>query len=422
MALQPLLGYYDQGHDLTGRAFYDSALKPFGLGTTLPPLAYRSKAFAELEDEKIWTRAWVCMGHQDRIPDVGDILPFTIGSHGVHLRRRADLGLEGHFNFAQHGGCRFVPRQCQTGRKTTCSFTSCGHSRDRDVMHAEPGGVETPEMYMYLGNNPDKLIPVQIAALGTLAFANLDVDRQDLGDQLGSLASPLRHYLASGINRVGRFQRVGDFNWKLFPRSVLEPVSATTMPPSDTAASHAASAPPTEAFWGISFDAADEQTRPLELHDARLPALDRGPGSHVIWIYPNLLLQLHDRWMSTVIVQPIGLTETLLQVDVFQRDHGAGAEATGVPDETMSAAVAAIDLWSGRAARAQRDIAGNDNPSPFLSQRIDDQPATFETCEMALDLQRFVVERLLARHEYVSRPLYTNPGRSLNASVNAGAG
>ena len=362
------------------------------------------------------------MGHQDRIPDVGDILPFTIGSHGIHLRRRADLGLEGHFNFAQHGGCRFVPRQCQTGRKTTCSFTSCGHSRDRDVMHAEPGGVETPEMYMYLGNNPDKLIPVQIAALGTLAFANLDVDRQDLEDQLGSLASPLRRYLASGMHRVGRFQRVGEFNWKLFPRSVLEPVDTTKMPPSDASASHAGSTPRTGACWGTSFDARGEHARALELHDNSLPALGGKLSSHAIWIYPNLLLQLHDRWMSTVIVQPIGLTETLLQVDVFQRDHGVGAEATGTPDETMSAAVAVVDLWSGRAARAQRDIAGNDNPSPFLSQRVDDEPATFETCEIALDLQRFVVERLLVRHEYVSRPLYTNPGRSLNAGVNAGAG
>lgn len=412
MTLQPALGYFDLGHDLTDRAFYDSALAPLGHATTLPGLAYRSKAFAELENEKIWTRSWVCMGHHDRIPAPGDILPFTVGNHGVHLYRDADLAVSGRFNFAQHGGCRFVPRQCQTGKKTSCSFTSCGYSRDRDVMLAEPGGIETPEMYMYLGNNPDKLIPVGTATLGTLAFVNLDLDRVDLEQQVGAFAAPLRHYLSAGTHRIGRFQRTGAFNWKLFPRSALA-----------SAPGHAAQAAPTTGvFWGLSLDPDGNRPRPLALTRGALPAFGPDVGSHVVWLHPNLLLQLRPESMTTVVVQPIGLTETLLHVDVF-RVGDAHATGTGnEPERAMQSAGTDIDEWAAMAEQAQRDIAGNDNPSPFLPQRDSIDPGPVEPNALYLDWQRHLVEQVLTRHEYVSRPLYTNPGRSLNAGVNAGAG
>ena len=136
MSTHPALGYFDDGSDLAAPAFYDAVRRPFGESSLLPPVAYRSKVFADLEDEKLWTRTWVCIGSAQQIPNAGDLLPYTIGNHGIHVQRAADGSLTGRFNKAQHGGCRFVPAQCQTGKKTKCSYTSCGYSRDRDVVLA----------------------------------------------------------------------------------------------------------------------------------------------------------------------------------------------------------------------------------------------------------------------------------------------
>ena len=128
MNLHPELGYFDEGLDFVEAKIYSDVIRPFGQAHTLPHAAYRSKVFADLEDEKIWTRTWVCIGTQQEIPDEGDILPFTVGNHGIHVQRVKDGKLVGRFNKAQHGGCRSVPLQCQTGNKTKCSFTSCGYN------------------------------------------------------------------------------------------------------------------------------------------------------------------------------------------------------------------------------------------------------------------------------------------------------
>ncbi|MDP6428047.1 MAG: hypothetical protein QF393_08520, partial [Rhodospirillales bacterium] len=105
----PGLGYFDEGLDLVEPKLYAAVRKPFGRAQILPPAAYRSKIFADLEDEKIWTRGWVCIGVQQQIPGAGDILPFTVGNHGIHVERLAGGGLIGRFNQAQHGGCRAIP-------------------------------------------------------------------------------------------------------------------------------------------------------------------------------------------------------------------------------------------------------------------------------------------------------------------------
>ena len=118
MKWHPSLGYFDEGFDLTApgtvrsRRGRNSARRGF-----LHPVAYRSKAFADLEDEKIWTRAWVCVGIHERIPGYGDLLPYTVGNHGIHVQRDDKGQLQGRFNKAQHGGCRAIPLQCQSRQK-----------------------------------------------------------------------------------------------------------------------------------------------------------------------------------------------------------------------------------------------------------------------------------------------------------------
>ena len=67
MATHPELGFFDEGLDLTDQSIYAAARRPFGHAAILPPVAYRSKIFADLENEKIWTRAWICIGSAGQI-------------------------------------------------------------------------------------------------------------------------------------------------------------------------------------------------------------------------------------------------------------------------------------------------------------------------------------------------------------------
>lgn len=148
---------------------------PQGTVRLLPPAAFQSRVFQAEEDAAIWTRAWVCVGFAAEIPNAGDVLPFTVGNHGIHIERLADGSFMGRFNKAQHGGCRAVPLQCQTGAKTKCSFTACGYSRDRRPIAGDDGNRDA-SLDQYLGLRPERLLRVPVKAWGPLLLVQLDPD------------------------------------------------------------------------------------------------------------------------------------------------------------------------------------------------------------------------------------------------------
>jgi hypothetical protein len=182
--LNPELGYHDEGVALGDPALYEGARRPFGKATILPPAAYRSKTFLELESEKIWTRSWAAIGLVQQVPNPGDLLPFTLGFHGLHIQRGSDGLLAARMNRHQHGGCRFVPVQCRTGMQTKCSITSCNYTRDSDAMSANENGENTDEMFKFVGLVPEKLQPVKFQLRDPFIFVNLDPEAGTLNDQI----------------------------------------------------------------------------------------------------------------------------------------------------------------------------------------------------------------------------------------------
>lgn len=144
-----------------------------GADLLLPARAYDGLPFQKWEDAAIWTRAWVGIGFETEVAQVGDVLPFTVGNHGIHVERLPDGALAGRFNKAQHGGCRAVPLQCQTGARTRCSFTACGFSYDRrTIVASDPERAR--HLDQYLGLRPERLLQVAVRKVGPVLLTKLD--------------------------------------------------------------------------------------------------------------------------------------------------------------------------------------------------------------------------------------------------------
>ena len=220
MTSDPIKGYSYEGVDLTDPDFYICASAGFGEASMLPAVAYQSKNFSDLEDEKLWTRSWIAVGTLMQIPNPGDLLPFTVGNHGIHIQRQEDGSLVGRFNKAQHGGCRSIPAQCQTGKKTKCSYTSCGYSRDRAVITADELGDNTPAMHQYISLIPERLLPVKVETFGPFIFINLDPDSLPLKESLTDLDQCLEEYLQSPFIHLPQTWIESECNWKLAGRAL----------------------------------------------------------------------------------------------------------------------------------------------------------------------------------------------------------
>ncbi|GLK75025.1 hypothetical protein GCM10008171_02790 [Methylopila jiangsuensis] len=362
MEHRPDLGYFDEGQDLAAPAFYMEATT--GDARTLPPAAVRSLAFTRLEDEAVWTRDWVCVGAHEAIPNVGDLLPFTVGTHGVHVQRTA-TGLAARFNKAQHGGCRAVPLQCQTGAKTKCSFTSCGYSRDRAAIPASELGDGTPEMHQYLGLRPERLLTAQARSWGPLIFVNLDIAPNWTEAGLQRLNRESGAFGNHKPNRSDEIWLEFKANWKLTAAAL--------------AAGRLAASDP-EGGWTVS-DAETRDGRPLR----------------AAVLFPNLVLLSDERDTAVVILQPTAIGRTLCRVSVYGAEPAATLERWRAEIEARAAEAEAEHLALSRFGTTHRpETIG--------------QPLPRQTSDVAAWLQAVLAARVArAPLGPVEQPLYQNP-------------
>ncbi|MBB2962865.1 hypothetical protein [Methylobacterium sp. R2-1] len=322
---RPDLGHRAEGLDLADPAFFADSLDP-SAPRLLPPAAYRALAFAELEDDAVWTRSWLAIGLGTEIPSPGDLLPFTAGHHGIHVQREAEGGLVGRFNKAQHGGCRAVPLQCRTGTKTGCSFTACGYSRDGSVLPAGADGP-TPAMHQYLGLRPERLLPVAAHAWGPLVRINLDRE-----------AAPPEAPPEGLVAFAAETRRV-EFaaNWKLAAQALAE---------------------------GDRFAEA-----PDSLH--LTGRLATGETAAIAVHFPNLVLIEARGETCAVILQPTALGQTLLRIGLLGPESAAQADREASRDASWAAWQAEIAARMAPAIAAQTALSGSANAAGlWLQQRI----------------------------------------------------
>ena len=398
MFVHPELGYFDEREDLTAAKLYAPSRLAFGKARGLPPIAFRSKVFADLEDEKVWTRSWVFVGALDQMPESGDLLPYTVGHHGLHVQRTTTGGLVGRFNKAQHGGCRAVPAQCQTGIKTKCSFTSCGYSRDRDVIPSSELGENTPAMRQYLGEQPERLLPARVESFGPFVHINLDRAAPSLETELGPVTALLAPHVKAKLRSVAGFWTEHPCNWKIAGRAFMDQAEAPNMAPS--AAKRGTKAKVAASTQGARFVArevalggVDGDLPPFATLDEKARATAK-----LIWAFPNLLIAAMPDHLVTIGLQPTAFSQTMHRVRLY-----VGFGAKGVTAEHPGV-VKRLGFWHDLLARiAERSKAEQLEVerwgTPSLPATVG-KPRPIEASASGHHFQCYLIDRLLAEHDY----------------------
>ena len=353
--LHPELGFHDEGFDLTQEVTYAASRRSLGQARALPPFAWRSKTFSELESEKIWTRAWVPIGLLPQIPNPGDLLPFTLGFHGIHVQREADGGYTARLNRHQHGGCRFVPEQCRTGKQTKCTIASCNYTRDAHVIEALDDGEDAPEMYKFVGINPAKLVPVRSACWGPLIMINLDPEAPEMADVM----SPVLDDLCTAFDEMTTLAHHQWFDFKCNWKTI-----------------------------GSAFMQATE-IRKISGYNG-LQAIDGAgrDGERRVWVFPNLLLSLRDDHVAFLLLQATGMGNTLCRFSLLTRD---GVEASDH-----------VNQWQTRLGEIGMDaVAEHESHAQWGTSSWPetvgvDRPLETEPARHAV--QNYVIDRVLTGH------------------------
>ena len=100
----------------------DEAPAPVPQSGLVPASRYRSRAFWDLEWERMWTRVWLFAGHVARLAEPGDFFTVDIGPEGLLVTRGEDGRVRAFYNVCQHRGNVLCLEESGKAKAFQCAY------------------------------------------------------------------------------------------------------------------------------------------------------------------------------------------------------------------------------------------------------------------------------------------------------------
>jgi Rieske 2Fe-2S family protein len=204
-----------------------------GLARTLPGRFYHEPAIWALEQERLFSRLWVCVGRADRLPATGDYRTVAVGVENVVVVRGEDGALRAFLNVCRHRGARVCPAAAGRARALQCRYHAWTYGLDGALLSA-PGLQQVPGF----DRRDFGLVPVALDSWEGLVWVNLAGAPPPLETQLRpQLASRLGDAERLAPYRLGelRVARTIEYevgaNWKIVVENFMECYHCAPMHP-----------------------------------------------------------------------------------------------------------------------------------------------------------------------------------------------
>jgi phenylpropionate dioxygenase-like ring-hydroxylating dioxygenase large terminal subunit len=186
-----------------------------GAALTVPVERYTSRAFHDLEVEKVWKKVWQMACRVEDILEPGEFVKYDVADISVLVVRQRDGSIKAHRNVCLHRG-RTLKESDGRADSFQCPFHGITWDLDGSLKHM-PCRWDFPQVD---GEWP--LIPVQVDTWGGFVFINLDPEAAPLADYLGTLPE---HFTAWPLDRRYKQVHVGKVlrcNWKIAQEAFME--------------------------------------------------------------------------------------------------------------------------------------------------------------------------------------------------------
>lgn len=159
---------------------------------------YGNPEIFELEQDRIFRRAWLFLAHESEIPEPGDYVTRELAGEPVVLIRGDDGEVRGFLNSCRHRGMRVCRADRDNVSYLRCVYHGWSYRRDGSLASAfaeelyDPGRLKKDEL---------GLIPIaQLATYRGLIFGTWEAQAPPLEDYLGDM----RFYLDLFLGRTDR--------------------------------------------------------------------------------------------------------------------------------------------------------------------------------------------------------------------------
>jgi Rieske 2Fe-2S family protein len=305
---------------------------------TLPGLYYWDPAIYVQEQERIFSRLWVCAGRADQIGQPGDYLLHTTGNESVIVLRDSLSGLRAFLNICRHRGARLCTEEGgQLNATIQCRYHAWTYGLDGRLV----GAPNTRHDPLFQAERFG-LLPVAVEEWEGLIWLNLRDNPPPLATQLSGLYSRFAHYhvgqLALGAREVYEVRA----NWKLIVENFSECYHCATVHPELTAQvpeyrqGHVTGQEGGAAQLGPGIESLTTTGK-----TSRSPFRDLMPEDlHAYYgdvLKPNVFLNLHPDYVVVHVLSPLAPDRTRIICD-WLFDPAVAAAPDFDPSD-------AVDFW-----------------------------------------------------------------------------
>ena len=185
--------------------------------TVVPAEVYYSKAFHDLEVEKVWKRVWQMACHEDDIPEIGDYLIYDIANLSFMVVRTAAEEFRAFYNVCLHRGRLLKSHAGKRAREFRCSFHGWAWNIDGSLK-------EVPCQWDFPTVSPKthSLPSVKVGRWGGFIFINPDENAASLESFLGDLTRQFPNLPYEHRTKVAHVAKILRCNWKVAQEAFSE--------------------------------------------------------------------------------------------------------------------------------------------------------------------------------------------------------
>src|ERR1700730_1669113 len=273
-----------------------------------------TEIFAE-EQEKIFSRQWLLVGHQSEIAKAGDYLVQEVAGESLIVVRDQRSTIRGFYNVCRHRGTRLKEDACGHVSAIQCPYHAWTYGLDGRLIGA-PHMDEVPGF-----DKADySLHAVNLALWEGFIFVNLAKKPASLEEWFAPLSGKFSHWNMSILRSAKRIEYDVQANWKLMFENYSECYHCpgvhpmlSKVSPYDSAENDLCEGPFLGGFMKINKGAGLTMSGKA----CASPVGNVDNLQHVFYysIFPNMLLSLHPEYVMVHQLWPQSPDRTLIVCD-----------------------------------------------------------------------------------------------------------
>jgi Rieske 2Fe-2S family protein len=274
--------------------------------------------FAE-ERVAIFSRQWICVGHESELAKPGDYFLREIAGESLIFTRDQAGTIRGFYNVCRHRGTRLCEETSGHAAAIQCPYHAWTYALDGRLI-----GAPHMDKVRDFAKSDYALNAVPVAPWEGFIFVNLGDTPRPLDEVFAPLAGKFSHWNLPQLRSAQRIEYDVAANWKLIFENYSEcyhcpgvhPVLARVSP-SDSAENDLCEGPFLGGFMSITKGA----SLTMSGRACALPVGDMKTEEHArvfyYSIFPNTLLSLHPDYVMVHLLWPQSPERTLIQCDWF---------------------------------------------------------------------------------------------------------